>query len=377
MGDGILRVESAPMTPPPLGNLLLVDDSPENLSLLAGMLQQDGYQVRAFLDPRIALEKVRSAPPDLILLDVEMPQMNGYEVCAALKQDETLQRVPVLFISALTDTADKLKGFTAGGVDYITKPFQAAEVRARVEAHLTIHRLQRDLERQNNELRELEALRDSLTHMIVHDLRSPLTSILGYLGLLESGQNLTMDKVITYAKEAGYGVSSMLNIINSLLDVNAMEAGQMRLQKEVCDLRDVAKRALKPLEGLTVGRDVSVQAGDTAVESLCDPQIIERVIMNLLGNALKFTPKSGSVAVVVMARDGGCRVEIRDSGRGIPPEYLDRVFDKFQQVEARKERKMYSTGLGLTFCKLAVEAHQGRIGVTSAVGVGSTFWFEL
>jgi two-component system sensor histidine kinase/response regulator len=139
----------------------------------------------------------------------------------------------------------------------------------------------------------------------------------------------------------------------------------------------LASRALMPLEGLTVGRDVSLGLPAQAVTVDCDPQIIERVIMNLLGNALKFTPAKGSIVVAVMQNGERCRVEVRDTGRGIPPEYLERVFDKFQQVEARKERKMYSTGLGLTFCKLAVEAHQGQIGVNSTVGVGSTFWFEL
>lgn len=365
------------MTTASPSNLLLVDDSPESLTLLAGMLKQDGHRVRAFLDGRVALEKAQTDPPDLILLDVEMPDMNGYEVCAALKRHETLQRVPVLFISALTDTADKLKGFTAGGVDYITKPFQAAEVRARVDAHLTIHRLQRDLERQNVELRRLESLRDSLTHMIVHDLRSPLTSIRGYLNLLEMEDNPTREIVESYAKEAGHGVSAMIGLINSLLDVNALEAGQMRLHKEASDLGTLASRALKPLEGLTVGRDVSLQIPNQPVQAFCDPQIIERVIMNLLGNALKFTPSTGSIVVAVTQSGGRGRVEVRDTGRGIPPEYLERVFDKFQQVDARKEGKMYSTGLGLTFCKLAVEAHSGQIGVTSTVGVGSTFWFEL
>jgi two-component system sensor histidine kinase/response regulator len=374
---GSHRVDWSPMTIASLGDILLVDDSPENLSLLSGLLKQDGYKVRAFLDGRVALEKAQTAPPDLILLDVEMPQMNGYEVCAALKQHETLRRVPVLFISALTDTADKLKGFTAGGVDYITKPFQAAEVRARVEAHLTIHRLQHDLERQNEELRRLESLRDSLMHMIVHDLRSPLTSIVGYLDMLKSSDNLTHEEVQEYTKAAGYGASALLALINSLLDINALEAGQMRLHKEPSDIGVLASRALMPLEGLTVGRDVSLGLPAQAVTVDCDPQIIERVIMNLLGNALKFTPAKGSIVVAVMQNGERCRVEVRDTGRGIPPEYLERVFDKFQQVEARKERKMYSTGLGLTFCKLAVEAHQGQIGVNSTVGVGSTFWFEL
>ena len=365
------------MTTCPPGDVLVVDDSPENLNLLAGMLRQDGHKVRAFLSGPMAIEKAKVAPPDLILLDVEMPDMNGYEVCQEFKRHEVLHHVPVLFISALSDTADKLRGFTAGGVDYIAKPFEAAEVRARVEAHLTIHRLRQDLTRQNDELRRLESLRDSLTHMIVHDLRSPLTSILGYLGLLEAGTDLPTDKVRMYAKEAEHGVSAMLGIINSLLDVNALEAGQMKLHTDTHDLRDVAAHALKPLEGLTVGRDVSLQLPDHPVPARCDAQVMERVIMNLLGNALKFTPKNGSIVVAVSRGDRHGRLEIRDTGRGIPPEYLERVFDKFQQVEARRERKMYSTGLGLTFCKLAVEAHGGRIGVDSTVGVGSTFWFEL
>jgi signal transduction histidine kinase len=151
----------------------------------------------------------------------------------------------------------------------------------------------------------------------------------------------------------------------------------MPLHKEACDLFVVASKAMKTLEGLTLGRNVTLEHPEEPVEVICDPGIMQRVISNLVGNALKFTSKSGSVKVVILPLGDQLRVEVRDTGYGIAPEYLERVFDKFAQVEAREEHKGYSSGLGLTFCKLATEAHGGRIGVSSEIGKGSTFWFEL
>jgi two-component system sensor histidine kinase/response regulator len=355
----------------------VVDDTPASLSLLAGMLQKEGYKVRVFLEGRPAIEAARTAIPDLILLDVAMPNMNGYEVCEALKKHPELHGVPVLFISSLAETIDKVKAFETGAVDYITKPFHFEEVRARVETHLTLRRLQKDLEKKYDELRALEQLRDNLTHMIVHDLRSPLTSISGYLQLVRVMPNVTMDQLRNYVSRAETGVASLMEMISSLLDVNRLEAGQMPLRQEICDLRTVSDEARKSLEGLLVGRNFKQEVPEAPVEAVCDKEIIRRVMVNLIGNALKFTPATGSVVVAVASENGKARVEVRDTGDGIPAEYLNRIFDKFGQVEARNEQKVYSTGLGLTFCKLAVEAHAGSIGVISEVGKGSTFWFEL
>ena len=358
-------------------NILVVDDTPASLQLLAGVLKDAGYRVRPVPDGRLALQAAEAEAPDLILLDVTMPGMDGFEVCARLKEHPTLRDVPILFISALTDTGEKVKAFQVGGVDYVTKPVQADEVRARVATHLALRRLQQDLQRKYEELRKLEKLRDNLTDMIVHDLRGPLTAIAGYIQFLRLKSDQLSDAQRRYIDRANTGVSSLMEMISSLLDVSRLEAGAMPLQREVCDLTSVAADAMKTLEGLALGRDVRLERPVAPVCASCDPTIVRRVVANLLGNAIKFTPTSGAITVAIMDRDGVARVEVRDTGQGIPPEYLDRIFDKFAQVEARRARQSYSTGLGLTFCKLATEAHGGRIGVDSEVGRGSTFWFEL
>jgi signal transduction histidine kinase len=334
------------------------------------MLKDDGYKVRPVPSGKLALQAAEAEAPDLILLDINMPEMDGYEVCTRLKEHETLSGIPVIFISALTETIDKVKAFEMGGVDYITKPFQFEEVRARVQTHLT-------LRRQFLELQELHDLRDNLTHMIVHDLRSPLTGIKGYLDLLKLDADKLDEDGQSYINDALSGVKTLVEMISSLLDVNRLESGEMPLNKKDCDLTTISTDAVASLGGLTVDRNVAQESPDGPVTISCDTELTTRVIANLLGNALKFTPSSGDVTVAVLGKDGGARVEVRDTGPGIPPEYLGRVFDKFGQVEARKERKKFSSGLGLAFCKLAVEAHGGTIGVESEVGSGSTFWFEL
>lgn len=359
------------------GDILIVDDTPANLKLLAGMLKEYGYNVRPVPSGKLALEAAEMEPPDLILLDITMPEMDGYEVCSRLKANAKLQRVPVIFISALTETLEKVRGFESGGVDYVIKPFQFAEVRARVETHLTLSRLQADLERKYEELRNLQALRDNLIHMVVHDLRSPLSGIYGYLQLLQRDADSFDENSRTFVNRALAGVNTMIKMIGSVLDVNRLEAGEMPLAKRLCDLHGVAAEAIQALGGLTVDRTVKLDVPAEPIQATCDPEVMLRVIENLLANALKFTPRTGTVSVLVVNKNGKPRVEVRDTGSGIATEYLDRVFDKFAQVAARKEHKTYSTGLGLTFCKLAVEAHGGVIGVDSNVGKGSTFWFEL
>ncbi len=169
-------------------DILIVDDTPANLQLLGGMLKDRGHRVRPVANGKLALQAAITTPPDLILLDISMPDPNGYEVCVQLKRQDRTRDIPVIFISALNETIDKVMAFGVGGVDYVTKPFQFEEVEARVACHLNLRRLQRDLTLRNNELwqsneelRRLQELRDNLTHMIVHDLRSPLSGVIGTL----------------------------------------------------------------------------------------------------------------------------------------------------------------------------------------------------
>ena len=351
-------------TPPPkqASNILIVDDTPANLLLLARMLTERGYRTQAVLSGKLALQAARAATPDLILLDIAMPEMNGYEVCELFKADEALKEIPVIFISALSETIDKVKAFRVGGVDYVTKPFQFEEVYARVQTHLN--------------LRRLERLRDDLTHMVIHDLRNPLTVIFGVLELLELKEAKTLSAGTLELLTAGRrSVTEMLNMINSILDVSKMGAGEMKIQQEPCELNALIRSVVAATEPFPENRTVTFDAAEAALNIAVDVGLFRRVIQNLLSNALKYTPAGGNVRIAVSASASEVRVAVTDNGPGIAPEYHQRIFEKFGQIEDRQHR--VGTGLGLTFCKLAVEAHGGHINVESEVGKGSTFWLVL
>ncbi|MFH0998797.1 MAG: hybrid sensor histidine kinase/response regulator [Pseudomonadota bacterium] len=357
--------------------ILIVDDVPANLKLLSEMLRMRGYEPRPIPSGKLALQAAQADPPDLILLDIRMPEMNGFEVCERLKADAALKEIPVIFITAMTDTADKVKSFSLGAVDYVTKPFQVEEVCARVDVHLELRRRKRELQRSYDKLRELETMRDSLVHMIVHDMRSPLMAVLGNLELAET-EPLPQDATESIAA-ASASARTILEMISSLLDVSKMEAGLLTPELSAVDMNALASEAIQMIEPLRSQRALTL-ASTMGMDTFAgDANLIRRVLQNLIGNAIKFTDKKNgiiTVGIAVTAEDK-MRVSVADNGPGIPVEYRDKVFDKFCQVGTRKQSRAYSTGLGLTFCKLAVEAHRGRIGLESDEGKGSTFWFEL
>ncbi len=348
--------------PPQAPNILIVDDKPANLLLVEKMLVDRGYKPRPVLSGKLALEAARIESPDLILLDVNMPEMNGYEVCEQLKADAALKEIPVIFISALDQTIDKVRAFRSGAVDYVTKPFQLEEVYARIQTHL--------------QLRRLEKSRDDLTHMVVHDLRNPLSVIYGFLDILECHEAERLSaRTQTLLTVARRSAEDLLNMIGSILDVSKMGAGEMKLRRELCDLGALIRAVLATTQPLPGNSTVTLDAPESSLTVACDVGLVQRVLRNLLSNALKYTPAGGEVRIVVTPSISEVRVAVTDTGPGIAPEYHQRIFEKFGQVEDRKNR--LGTGLGLTFCKMAVEAHGGRIGVQSAVGKGSTFWFAL
>jgi PAS domain S-box-containing protein len=235
--------------------------------------------------------------------------------------------------------------------------------------------LQEKLESQYRALEKLEELRDSLTHMIVHDLRSPLTALLGYIDMVQP--DVAQPRSADSLKGAKRGATSLMQMINALLDVNKMEAGEMKLELAGADLVAVAREAIDSLGGLEGDRQVVLdQAG--SVPCRCDTVLMQRVIANLLGNAFRYSPRKSTITVAVHTRGENVRVEVRDTGPGIPEEYRQRIFEKFGRVEDESGKKnSYSTGLGLAFCKMATEAHGGVIGVDSVLKQGSTFWLEL
>lgn len=357
-------------------SILVVDDTTANLHMLADMLKRRGFRARPVPSGRLALQAVRADPPDLILLDVNMPDMDGYEVCAELKKDPSLAAIPVIFISAYGETVDKIRAFSAGGIDYITKPFQVEEVEARVSIHLQLRRQQRDLEIALARQRHLEVTRDSMVHMIVHDLRAPLTAVFNYIDLvreqeagfisIESLQNLDL------AMKASRWMVQMVNV---LLDTSKIESGHMQLRLAEHDIGQVIADAIDAIRSLADERNVLYRP--VHIRAVIDLDAITRVVQNLVTNAVKLTPPGGDVRIAVLPHIDRVRVEVVDHGPGIAAEHHPKIFQKFAQLDTNIRQSVPSSGLGLYFCKLAVEAHGGHIGVDSAIGSGSTFWFEL
>jgi signal transduction histidine kinase len=367
-------------------DILIADDNAANREVLAAMLTLGGYRVRSAASGALAIGAARDQAPDLILLDTMMPDMDGYEVCRRLKQSPELRDVPVIFISPLAEVADKVKAFGAGAVDYVATPFQFEEVQARVETHLKIRRLQQALKAQYDQLqqsfdrlRELEGLRDSLTHMIVHDLRTPLTSVVTGLETLQALGELDemRQQILGIAVEGG---ETLLGMISDLLDISKTEDGSLKLHREPVDAAARAAQCLQQVAALAADRGLrlSAQVEEGLPPLVADREKLRRVIVNLLGNALRFTPEGSVTLSVARDPDGaGLRFAVIDTGEGIPEEAFARIFDKFGQVESHRAGRKTSTGLGLTFCKMAVEAHGGRIWVESRLGEGSTFAFTI
>jgi len=359
-----------------IADILVVDDTPENLQLLSEMLKTWGYKARPVTSGTLALQAARSKRPDIILLDIHMPEMDGYQLCGHLKADDELKEIPVLFISALNETADKVKAFECGGADYVTKPFQADEIHARIKAHLELHQQRSRLQESYDKLRELESLRDSLVHMVIHDMNSPITVILGILEMLSNSSGGHLDEAKRGLAEMAHSSTQKLaDMVSQLLAVSRLEAGEMHLDKTQCNLAQTIQTAVQPLTVVSGKRTITVNA-QPDIHTLCDKNIVQRIIVNLVGNALKFIPEDGEVKITLSTSNGEARVSVADNGPGIPKEFQQRIFEKFGQVDS-KQNKQHGTGLGLAFCRLAVEAHGGKIGVESEVGQGSTFWFTL
>jgi two-component system, sensor histidine kinase and response regulator len=378
------------------GRILLADDEEKNRRLLRDILESEGYNVTLAEDGQQALEKVFAEPPDVVLLDIMMPKLDGYAVCSQLRKDSRTAHLPIMIITALKDRADMLKGIRAGANDFLTKPIDAEEIRLRVKNAALAKQLNDKVQETLVKLRELEMLRDNLTHMIVHDMRSPLMVASGSFAMITNEQDRLSPTQKEFATMGEYACRELIEMVTSLLDVSRMEAGKMPINRVSCDIREMAQTAVDSVAVLVRKKNLTLRVTGDSVCAAVDPDITHRVLVNLLGNAIKFSPEGGTLGIGITSTGRAVRVTVSDQGPGIPQEYHQRIFDKFGQVESRKENRKYSTGLGLAFCKLAVEAQGGQIGVESpstglppspgssgeasragAVGAGSLFWFSL
>ncbi len=357
--------------------ILIVDDQSQNIELLHALLSPQGYEMLRAASGEEALGILAANDVDLVMLDVRMPGMDGFEACRRIRQDPRTTHIPVLMVTALHDRCDRLAGIQAGANDFLSKPIDPTDTRLRVRNAVYAKKLYDTIQADCRRMHDLEGLRDGLTHMMVHDMRTPLQSISASYEIALGRTDCLSPIQIKFLILGQNACAWLIEMVSTLLDVSRMEAGQMPVNAVPCDILEIARSVVASLQNLAQERNQTLRLSGVPVTVPADRELIRRVLVNLVANAIKYSPENRSVAIEVSPQDGGSRTTVADNGHGIPGKYHKMIFEKFGQVETMKEGQAYSTGLGLTFCKLAVEAHGGSIGLESEESKGSTFWFTL
>ena len=356
-------------------DILIVDDTPDNLRVLSAMLTNRGYEVRKALNGQRAIASVQSEPPDLILLDIKMPEMDGYEVCKQLKAKSNTSEVPIIFISALDDALDKVRAFAAGGVDYVTKPFQEAEVLARIEHQLRIQRLQHQLIQQNEELLRSNRELEQFAYVVSHDLQQPLQSVTGFVKLLQLKYEIMLDEVAQdYLNRIYETGTRMQRLIQDLLTYAQVDRQGEALQPLDCN--QILEQVLDNLQGAIAAKNATLTY-DSLPQILGSETQLMQLFQNLISNGIKFVPSdvTPTISIASVRHKNQWQIGVRDNGIGIEAEHLEKIFEIFQRIHSTQ--KYPGTGIGLATCKKIVERHGGRIWVESKLGEGTTFYFTL
>jgi signal transduction histidine kinase len=379
------------LAPPPADAplILVADDVPANVELLFDQLHVLGFRAVAAYDGPSALRVCAERHPDLCILDVSMPagdlgvddRSTGFEVCRRVKRDPRTARIPVIFVTALNDTTDRVKAIEAGGDDFLTKPHNRLVLGARVRSLLKLKAATDALEESLRKQKELEKVRDDLMKMIVHDLKSPLTSVIGAMEMLIDGDfGPLTDNQRKALGDTEKRAQDLLGLIEDLLEVARLEESRLVLHltplAPTALLNEVAREWEIRVQQERARLAIEVANDARAVDA--DQALIKRVFSNLIQNALTHSAREVTVTLGARTDSGGTLFTVADDGVGIPPEYHDLIFRKFEQVKTPHIPRVRSSGLGLAFCKLVVEAHGGRIWVKSGPErQGSAFHFWL
>ncbi len=375
-------------------HILIVDDVQENIHLLGIMLQKRGFTVTACTSGTDALDKVGIQLPDLILLDISMPEMDGFEVTRRLKSSAMTRDIPIIFLTAFTDKKRIVEGFELGGVDYITKPYNAPELFARLKTHLELKHtkdllLQRNQELQeaNDQLYQLNMDKDELLGIVAHDLKSPLSAIRGIADALVNDDTLP-DTVRQEFQQTILDTSDrMFSLIGELLNANAIERGGVVFTKRPVSvsetMREIVHQYSKQAESKSLAFNLAIE--NTAI-AYTDDFALHQICENFVSNALKYSPAEKAILIRVATQEHTAngqaahqmvRVEVQDQGPGLSEEDQLKLFGKFMRLSARPTAGEHSTGLGLSIVKKLAEAMGARIGCNSTLGNGATFFLEI
>lgn len=356
--------------------VLVVDDTAANLEMLGAMLRVKNIQILASLTGKQALTIAEAKKPDIILLDIQMPEMDGYEVCTALKANPITRDIPVIFLTAKSETTDIIKGFDLGAVDYITKPFKPPELFARLQTHFELKMLQDRMVEQNRQLVELNKLKNEFLGVAVHDLKNPLAGISGIAEFLRTSPEIDRDTTDQCLDTIIAQSNKMFAIIKNLLNINALERGKIQLTIQVLNISALVQATVESYGLRAEGKSLTITIySDDSVFALADEIATIQILDNLVSNAIKFSPQGKRIDITIFEEPETrmARVEVKDEGPGISDVEQKQLFQSFSKLSAQPTAGESSTGLGLSIVKRMVEEMNGKVWCESSPGHGATF----
>ncbi|MFO7731693.1 MAG: hybrid sensor histidine kinase/response regulator [Spirochaetia bacterium] len=353
-------------------HILIIDDVAPNLEIARAILQKAGFRVSIAESGFAGLKVLKQTSIDLILLDIMMPEMDGFEVAATVKGMEEYVDLPIIFLTARNDEESLTKGFELGAVDYITKPFRGAELRMRVQNHLQLRFMQRQLQ-------EANASKDRFFSIIAHDLRSPFTALVGMSQYLATGiDTLDAETAKEFLEGMHKSSKNAFNLLENLLEWSRIQTGQMLLSPEEIDISQIVQENLMLFETNIENKELQIENNLLTTEpAYADENSVNMIVRNLLSNAIKFTPKGGRITLYSQRTETDVVVTVQDSGVGIEPEVLPELFRiDIRHTNSGTENEKGS-GLGLVLCREFVVKNGGQIVAESEPGQGALFMFTL
>jgi two-component system sensor histidine kinase/response regulator len=352
--------------------ILVVDDIVKNLQVVGAILRNEKYHVMPATSGPQALERLQAQLPDLVLLDLMMPEMDGLEVCRRLKADPLTAPVPVIFLTASNEMEHLVKGFEAGAVDYLIKPFNPSELLARVRIHL-------ELKHARERLREMNKEKDEFMGIAAHDLRVPLTAIVGYAELILEDPQLQRAELEGLIERIRDTANRMTQMVSNLLNANAIERGDIQLHLTACDLPSLLTTVVESYRATAESKHQTFRLKPPAqpISVFADHNVTIQVLENLISNAVKYSPIGKQISAGVSVVNGAARAEVEDEGPGLNSEDMKKLFGKFARLSAKPTAGEQATGLGLSVVKKLVESMRGRVWCESELGKGCRFIVEL
>jgi CheY-like chemotaxis protein len=349
--------------------ILIVEDNQENMDLLVYFLRPQGYEIIGVNNGLSALQKVEEDNPDIILLDIMLPKMDGYEVCGKLKKDPATKFIPIIMLTALKELKDKVRALEVGADDFISKPFENVELLARVKSLLRLKDYHDELQAKNLELAEkneslmgMDKFKEDLTNLIIHDMKNPLFVIQGNLQMMSmSMENVPPEILKKYTQRIERSSQQLLRMVVNLLDISRIEEGTIKLKQDHANINEIIEEIIERIKDYpeNQSKEIHVDLDSGLPELVIDKSVIERVFENLINFSITNLVDEGKVTISTAAVDNQkIQFATHDSGTQIPKNYHNKIFEKFSQTEIKDSGSRVDRALGLTFCKMAVEAHE-------------------